>query len=344
MTTITKEEVKAFIEQIESDLANGWEAQIFELKLARIALASLEAEPIGAFHIADQLVGGTSDYIKDGEWPIDNGVIEVYAAPPATVVPEKLPCSVELKPGLIIGKGCKTETLLTALRRRADYYAKIDTFTPAERAEHDASIKAFKAMLPTPADSQGRPRAPVVPPAIKQDYKVIKSILPTANPDEYACCIAADMWNACRAAMLQGGQPVSNRDELQVIGWLRSDYNSDDKRDPNAPLFMLGSNDPSDAWGVKYIPLSGNSPVIPGGWVMVPKKLTAENGAKSLLSGEFLETTFISCPECFADEECERCDGSGRIKIEVPVSWTTIKAIWNKGVEHFRSSTATGDN
>lgn len=344
MTTITKEEVKAFIEQIESDLANGWEAQIFELKLARIALASLEAEPIGAFHIADQLVGGTSDYIKDGEWPIDNGVIEVYAAPPATVVPEKLPCSVELKPGLIIGKGCKTETLLTALRRRADYYAKIDTFTPAERAEHDASIEAFKAMLPTPADSQGRLRAPVVPPAIKQDYKVIKSILPTANPDEYACCIAADMWNACRAAMLQGGQPVSNRDELQVIGWLRSDYNSDDKRDPNAPLFMLGSNDPSDAWGVKYIPLSGNSPVIPGGWVMVPKKLTAENGAKSLLSGEFLETTFISCPECFTDEECESCDGSGRIKIEVPVSWTTIKAIWNKGVEHFRSSTATGDN
>ncbi|ECE6341910.1 molecular chaperone DnaJ [Salmonella enterica] len=344
MTTITKEEVKAFIEQIESDLANGWEAQIFELKLARIALASLEAEPIGAFHIADQLVGGTSDYIKDGEWPIDNGVIEVYAAPPATVVPEKLPCSVELKPGLIIGKGCKTETLLTALRRRADYYAKIDTFTPAERAEHDASIEAFKAMLPTPADSQGRPRAPVVPPAIKQDYKVIKSILPTANPDEYACCIAADMWNACRTAMLQGGQPVSNRDELQVIGWLRSDYNSDDKRDPNAPLFMLGSNDPSEAWGVKYIPLSGNSPVIPGGWVMVPKKLTAENGAKSLLSGEFLETTFISCPECFSDEECESCDGSGRIKIEVPVSWTTIKAIWNKGVEHFRSSTATGDN
>lgn len=86
MTTITKEEVKAFIEQIESDLANGWEAQIFELKLARIALASLEAEPIGAFHIADQQVGGTSDYIKDGEWPIDNGVIEVYAAPPAPAV------------------------------------------------------------------------------------------------------------------------------------------------------------------------------------------------------------------------------------------------------------------
>lgn len=45
----------------------------------------------------------------------------------------------------------------------------------------------------------------VVPPAIEPDYDVIKGILPTSNPDEYACCIAADMWNACRAAMLQGG-------------------------------------------------------------------------------------------------------------------------------------------
>ncbi|MFG4070411.1 DUF551 domain-containing protein, partial [Escherichia coli] len=55
-------------------------------ELARIALASLEAKPIGAFHIAEQQVDGTSDYIKDGEWPIDNGIIEVYAASPMTVV------------------------------------------------------------------------------------------------------------------------------------------------------------------------------------------------------------------------------------------------------------------
>lgn len=54
-------------------------------ELARIALASLEAKPIGAFHIADQQVDGTTDYIKDGEWPIDDGVIEVYTAPPAPV-------------------------------------------------------------------------------------------------------------------------------------------------------------------------------------------------------------------------------------------------------------------
>ncbi|EPX6615024.1 DUF551 domain-containing protein [Escherichia coli] len=60
-------------------------------ELARIALASLEAKPIGAFHIAEQKVDGTSDYLKDGEWPIDNGIIEVYAVPPVPVVPAALP-------------------------------------------------------------------------------------------------------------------------------------------------------------------------------------------------------------------------------------------------------------
>ncbi|EOW7659589.1 DUF551 domain-containing protein [Escherichia coli] len=60
-------------------------------ELARIALASLEAKPIGAFHIAEQQVDGTSDYLKDGEWSIDNGIIEVYAAPPVPVVPEEKP-------------------------------------------------------------------------------------------------------------------------------------------------------------------------------------------------------------------------------------------------------------
>ncbi|WP_433914441.1 DUF551 domain-containing protein [Escherichia coli] len=54
-------------------------------------MVSLEAKPIGAFHIAEQQVDGTSDYIKDGEWPIDNGTIEVYAAPPVPVVPEEKP-------------------------------------------------------------------------------------------------------------------------------------------------------------------------------------------------------------------------------------------------------------
>ncbi|WP_348522838.1 ead/Ea22-like family protein [Escherichia coli] len=81
--------------------------------------------------------------------------------------------------------------------------------------------------------------------------------------------------------------------------------------------------------------INGNSPVTPDGWVIVPKKLTAENGAKGVLSGEFSETTFISCPECFGDDDCDTCDGSGRIEIKVPVTWTTIKSIWDKGIAYF---------
>ncbi|WFW23948.1 hypothetical protein [Citrobacter braakii] len=83
---------------------------------------------------------------------------------------------------------------------------------------------------------------------------------------------------------------------------------------------------------------AGNSPVTQDGYVLVPKKLTAENGAKRVLSGEFSETKFINCPECFGDDDCETCDGSGRIEITVPVTWTTIKAIWAKGVEHFAAA------
>lgn len=81
MTTITKERIELFIKNpLDNGLTRGE-----QMELARIALASLEAEPVGAFHIAEQQVDGTSDYIKDGEWPIDNGIIEVYAAPPAPV-------------------------------------------------------------------------------------------------------------------------------------------------------------------------------------------------------------------------------------------------------------------
>ena len=83
---------------------------------------------------------------------------------------------------------------------------------------------------------------------------------------------------------------------------------------------------------------AGNSPVTPDGLALVPKRLTAENGAKGVLSGEFSETKFINCPECFGDDDCETCDGSGRIEITVPVTWTTIKAIWAKGVEHFTAA------
>ena len=61
--------------------------------------------------------------------------------------PEFLPCPVLLEPGLRFGKGVKTQLLFDALKRRAEYYAELDAMTPEQRAEHDAGIAEFKAML-----------------------------------------------------------------------------------------------------------------------------------------------------------------------------------------------------
>lgn len=91
-------------------------------------------------------------------------------------------------------------------------------------------------------------------------------------------------------------------------------------------------------YGTKLYRHAQPAPVVPDSYVMVPMRLTAENGAKGALSGEFSETRFVNCPECFGDDECETCDGSGKIEITVPVTWTTIKEIWAKGVEHFSAT------
>lgn len=148
---------------------------------------------------------------------------------------------------------------------------------------------ALKNAPLAPSDNQGRPRALVVPPAIEPDYKVIKGILPTANPDEYACCIAADMWNACRAAMLQGSQPVSDRDELPyaqvkaaadlyALCWQSGEVVTYTPDPEKATIWL---NNYSGTCVQEYVKLerlqetlSGNSPVIPDDWVMVPKEPT----------------------------------------------------------------------
>ncbi|EIG1443761.1 hypothetical protein ACU04G_004767 [Escherichia coli] len=101
MTTFTDDDkklIKEIRERIGSlDVRDNIESRAYE-----IALASLEAKPIGAFHIAEQQVDGTSDYLKDGEWPINNGIIEVYAAPPVPVVPEEAtPENVEMLSGYV---------------------------------------------------------------------------------------------------------------------------------------------------------------------------------------------------------------------------------------------------
>ena len=80
---------------------------------------------------------------------------------------------------------------------------------------------------------------------------------------------------------------------------------------------------------------------VPLDKIVMPMSLTAENGAKGLLIGEFNERIKVTCPECGGtDGECEgvdaciECDGDGYWWQDVPISWTTIKEIYAMAVKH----------
>ncbi len=118
--------------------------------LARIALAAMDSEPVA--EVLSNRPGNDTSTI-DGALPV--GTQLYLHAQPAPEYPEVLPCSVFLEPGLRFGKGVKTRLVLEAIQRRAEHYAELEAMTPDERAEYDAGIEAFKAMLPQPA--------PVVP-------------------------------------------------------------------------------------------------------------------------------------------------------------------------------------
>ncbi|HII0412770.1 TPA: hypothetical protein ACYX8Z_001958 [Klebsiella pneumoniae] len=173
--------------------------------------------------------------------------------------------------------------------------------------------------------------APVVPDAATAIRACLSEFPESARDIVEECADIAE--NACRAAMLQAGNSPAQSDCCPAQNVVV----------PAQSPIDHGYRPECECSGCKATSricaeLAGNPPVIPDGYVMVPMRLTAENGAKGALSGEFSETKFVNCPECFGDEECETCDGSGKIEITVPVTWTTIKEIWAKGVEHFSAT------
>lgn len=202
------------------------------------------------------------------------------------VVPEKLPCSVELKPGLIIGKGCKTETLLTALRRRAEYYAKLEAMTPEEREKHGISIEAFKAMLPQPApvDKEFIPKnldkalgvVGVALPESKEEFnfqierwiqRLIDRVIRYADEfKEQPATVVPEEMNfstACNFVQING-MAKEDRATLAMRAWnaCRAALLQDGFRDLSQPV------DPQIA---KYEQI-----MLQAGWVMVPVEPTDE--------------------------------------------------------------------
>lgn len=281
MTTITREnaEIKSFITGFLSDPAHDNQSSDSLLaNVFRIALASLEAEPVAwkaTFTQIDHEYNTFTDMYSDkaevercvrlykvGDFRAD--ITPLYAAPPA-----QAQC---------------IEVAVNDDMAYAFHHALSDSSPGADEVEEiKIGLRAAFANVTVQL-------ALIVPDEIEPD---------DSNTFDYV-----DGWNTCRAAMLQTGNFRENKNS-----------STNNFREISET--------------------STSSLVTPDGWVMVPKRLTAENGAKGALSGEFSETTFISCPECFGDDDCDTCDGSGRIEIKVPVTWTTIKSIWDKGIAYF---------
>ncbi|EEX5341572.1 hypothetical protein GFP74_16995 [Escherichia coli] len=301
MTTITKERIELFIKNpLENGLTRGE-----QMELARIALASLEQNALS------------------GNSPLIPGEV------------------------------------LSAIREVARIRADFDDFDGDRRGIGDCLDEAEQELIVTINKYASQLAVEPVVPAVLERLRTIVAD-PRALPrrkewvsgQQYSYVllenVEAMVDEACHAAMLQGSQPVSqtyNLPELIEGMEVSIDVSTCDADLGNRYFGTVTEALELDTAKNGYILLvqdaepnfdiNGNSPVTPDGWVIVPKKLTAENGAKGVLSGEFSETTFISCPECFGDDDCDTCDGSGRIEIKVPVTWTTIKSIWDKGIEYF---------
>ncbi|MCE0925997.1 hypothetical protein [Pseudomonas monteilii] len=90
------------------------------------------------------------------------------------------------------------------------------------------------------------------------------------------------------------------------------------------------------ATGLPIVPVGPLAP-IPDGYCLMPKRLTAENGAKALLLGEFKLEVTRECPKCLELDEpkagCEICDGAGEYGQRHTIPWDMIKYIYSMAVK-----------
>lgn len=189
--TLTTEQLRAIAEE-ELDACATLDAAKL---MARELLANREAQPVA---LVDRRPAASGSICwQNGGKDLAHGT-ELFTAPPAPEYPERLPCPVHLLPGLKFGKGVPTRSMLDALVRRAEYESERDAMTPEQKAEDDARIEAFKALLPP---------APAVPDEISSAIRHLKDTLVACNRFNYCADAVQRVENACRAAML--AQPVS---------------------------------------------------------------------------------------------------------------------------------------
>ncbi|HIE0432038.1 TPA: hypothetical protein ACXIY4_003553 [Serratia marcescens] len=95
----------------------------------------------------------------------------------------------------------------------------------------------------------------------------------------------------------------------------------------------------SEPMGDAVIPLftAPPAPAVPDGYCVMPLTLTAANGAKGALSGEFKVSRTVRCHEC-GGEGCDDCADAGEFEEEITVPWDTIKDIYRAAVDACRAA------
>lgn len=90
----------------------------------------------------------------------------------------------------------------------------------------------------------------------------------------------------------------------------------------------------------EYLGPNAINPALLDGFALMPLALTAENGAKAAMLGEFSFTMEVTCSACSCPcdgqaEDCEVCDGDGTYNQKITVPWETIKDIYAAAVALF---------
>lgn len=237
MTTITKERIELFVKSpLENGLTRGE-----QMELARIALASLDAEPVGEVSdkrhglVMDGTVdlGGKSTYhIIKGEKAMKRLPLgtKFYIAPPAPVVPDGLRQALS-NAGIAAPE---SDEMLAATCEK--YIQMLVTWVKDRKPFQPAPVvpEVLERLRSIVADPRALPRRKEWISGQQYSYVLLENV--EAMVDE-----------ACRAAMLQ------------------SKY-----RDLSQPV------DPQISEYEKIMLQAGNSPVIPDGYALVPVEPTDE--------------------------------------------------------------------
>ncbi|EET8765305.1 DUF551 domain-containing protein [Escherichia coli] len=277
MTTITKERLLT-IKQWRETYGPGSNvvlpAEEAE-ELARIALASLEADPVKRVN-SDQMhrVCLEANRYLDKYDAMAKEVNKLLGriAPPAPVFNGEYGDAYQ---------GARED--LSIWKRRA-----------LEADEHVRRLEQINDHMVKEAQGESRmgepvirEPAPVVPEeATPENVEMLSGYVSTYKLTDSERDIAAEIWNACRAAMLQGSQPVSQTYKFPVNTpcqdapahiWLQTAGVWPEDGELSELTWCSHNQHHDDTLYVRADLVNGNSPVTPDGWISCSERMPAQD-------------------------------------------------------------------